>query len=309
MRYICAQPASQYYTWQVEVLINNFKKHGINPNHIDILCATEDGIVSEDWKKLQAHYNTIRFFFYKDTRIDKSYIPSIYFNLMKQHISAHPELREERLFLHDSDIIFTRPPELDWIKDSDSIWYLSNTNSYINFDYIQQKGNDIYEDMCAIIGIDKVVPKLMNSNSGGAQYIVKGEGYSFWDKVENDSIKLYKYFCDRAEYDTKNMKESFPIQKWTAGMWSLLWNAWKNGHETKVDPRLDFGWSTNNISDVEKYWILHNAGVTSTHVGLFYKGAYIDKLPYNEQLEIDPDKASYYYWKEVQETSKQTILI
>ena len=26
MRYICAQPASSFYTWQVEVVINNFKK-------------------------------------------------------------------------------------------------------------------------------------------------------------------------------------------------------------------------------------------------------------------------------------------
>ena len=36
IRFICAQPANSYYTWQVEVLINNFIKHGINPNQIDI---------------------------------------------------------------------------------------------------------------------------------------------------------------------------------------------------------------------------------------------------------------------------------
>ena len=42
LRYICAQPAIDYYTWQVEVMINNFKKHGINPTNIDILFSKEE---------------------------------------------------------------------------------------------------------------------------------------------------------------------------------------------------------------------------------------------------------------------------
>ena len=35
LRYICVQPRILYYAWQVEVMINNFIKHGINPNNID----------------------------------------------------------------------------------------------------------------------------------------------------------------------------------------------------------------------------------------------------------------------------------
>lgn len=307
VRYICAQPATTYYTWQVEVLINNFMKHGVNPNKIDILCSIDNEVPAE-WRILQQSYNTVRFFFYKDTREDKSYVPSIYFNLMKQHMMSHPELREERLFLHDSDIVFTRPPEVSWIQDHDKVWYMSDTNSYINYDYIQQKGNDIYEDMCAIIGIDKLIPKLMNNNSGGAQYIIKGEGYSFWEKVESDSIKLYSYFCNREAFDIERMKPHYAIQKWTAGMWALLWNAWRSGYETKVDKRLDFGWSTNHISDTQKYWILHNAGVTGADTDMFYKGAYMSQLPYKDKLNINQQKASFYYWNEIQETAKKTVL-
>ena len=309
MRYVCAQPATTFYTWQVEVMINNFKRQGVNPNHIDILCGIENGVIPHEWSVLRNHYNTIRFFFYDDTRTDRSYIPSIYFHLLKQHIAANPELRDEQLFLHDSDIVFTRTPQLDWVPIGNKIWYMSDTCNYINHDYIQQKGNDIYEDMCAIVGLDPLIPKLMNSNSGGAQYIVTGEGYSFWDKVEKDSNKLYSYFCKRVDYDTEKMGELYPIQKWTAGMWSLLWNAWKSGHETKVDPRMDFGWSTNPISDIDKHWILHNAGVSAEDTRLFYKGAYLDKLPYGESLDIDTERASYYYWKEIQEVAKCTVLV
>lgn len=251
MRYICAQPANDYYTWQVEVVIQNFKNQGINPNHIDILCAIENGNVPEVWRKLQQHYNTIRFFFYEDTRLNKSYQPSIYFNLMKEHMKALPELKEERLFLHDSDIIFTRPPELDWVKGK--IWYLSDTNSYINYDYIQQKEPGIYNRMCEIIGIDPIIPKLMNSNSGGAQYIIIGEGWEFWDKVEKDSVNLYTFFCEQEPNYIEKYKGDYPIQKWTAGMWAFLWNSWLNGHETQVNKNLDFGWVTQGIEAVDKY--------------------------------------------------------
>jgi len=307
LRYICCQPAIPYYTWQVEVVINNFIRMGINPNLIDIVCSINNDIVPEIWRKLQNKYNTVRFFFYNDTREQKNYIPSIYFNLMKQHIVARPEIKDDVLFTHDSDIIFTKPPNFNDMIDGDD-WYLSDTNSYINYDYIQQKGNDIYEKMCEIIGIDKEKPKEMNQHSGGAQYLVKNTTYEFWDKVEKDSSILYKHFCDvEPQYELKH-EGDYPIQKWTAGMWSYLWNAWYFGHNTIVDPRMSFGWVTNGMDDVEKHTILHNSGVVDASGRLFFKGSYINKLPYGENLDIDETKASYFYWQEICETAKKTIL-
>ena len=308
LRYICCQPAISYYTWQVEVLINNFKKMGVNPNYIDIVCAIDNDVIPDEWTKLMNHYNDVRFFFYNDSREDKSYIPSIYFNLMKQHIVARPEIQNDVLFLHDSDIVFTKSVDFNSMIEG-NVWYLSDTKFYINYDYIQQKGNHIYEKMCDIVGIDKLIPKLMNNNSGGAQYIVKNTTYEFWDKVETDSVKLYKYFCNEEPNYVKKHDGDYPIQKWTAGMWSLLWNAWYFGYETIIDKKMDFGWVTNSYSDVDKYAILHNAGVLNGNDGLFYKGNYIDKLPYNENLEIDEKRATFFYWKEIQETSAKSILI
>jgi hypothetical protein len=234
---------------------------------------------------------------------------------MKQHIVARPEIQNDVLFLHDSDIVFTKPVDFNSMIAGDS-WYLSDTKFYINYDYIQQKGNDIYEKMCDIIGIDKLIPKLMNTNSGGAQYIVKNTTYEFWDKVEKDSVKLYSYFCEVEPNYVKKNEHDYPIQKWTAGMWSLLWNAWLAGHETIVDDRMGFGWVTNPYSDIEKYSILHNAGVVSDSnnihsyaKGLFYKGNYINELPYNKPLIINEQYASYYYWNEICETAKKSVLI
>jgi len=281
---------------------------GVNPNYIDIVCAIDNDVIPDEWTKLMNHYNDVRFFFYNDSREDKSYIPSIYFNLMKQHIVARPEIQNDVLFLHDSDIVFTKSVDFNSMIEG-NVWYLSDTKFYINYDYIQQKGNHIYEKMCDIVGIDKLIPKLMNNNSGGAQYIVKNTTYEFWDKVETDSVKLYKYFCNEEPNYVKKHDGDYPIQKWTAGMWSLLWNAWYFGYETIIDKKMDFGWVTNSYSDVDKYAILHNAGVLNGNDGLFYKGNYIDKLPYNENLEIDEKRATFFYWKEIQETSAKSILI
>jgi len=308
LRYICAQPANDYYLWQVEVVINNFIKNGVAAENIDILLAITDNKITDNWKALKKHYSNVRFFFYKDLRTDTSYIPSIYFNLMKQHLQNRPELKNEVLFLHDSDIVFTKPVNFDSMIDGD-VWYLSNTNSYINYDYIQQKGNDVYEGMCKIVGIDKLIPKLMNTNSGGAQYIVKNTTYEFWEKVELDSVKLYSYFNEIESEFLKNNSNQYPIQKWTAGMWSLLWNAWLFGNQTIVDNKLDFTWTTNLIEECEKYSILHNAGVTTDNSRLFFKGNYTSKLPYNDKLDIDETKASYYYWNEIQEVAKKSILL
>ena len=310
LRFICAQPAVKYYTWQVEVMINNFIKHGINPNQMDILCAINNNVIPNEWSKLANHYNYVRFFFYNDTRTDKSYIPSIYFNMMKQHIVARPEIQNDILFTHDSDTIFTKKPDFSSMcNDHDKAWYLSDTKFYINYDYIQQKGNETYLKMCEIVGIDKLIPKLMNNNSGGAQYLIKDTNYEFWDKVERDSIALYAYFNSVEHlYQLKHVGD-YPIQKWTAGMWSYLWNAWYFGHETLVDKRMDFGWVTNHISDVEKYCMLHNAGVTEDRKDLFYKGKFINELPYNKDIIVNKDNASYYYWQEICETAKKSILL
>ena len=39
MIYMCAQPGIKYYMWQVEVMLHNFEKHGIDMNNVHILFA------------------------------------------------------------------------------------------------------------------------------------------------------------------------------------------------------------------------------------------------------------------------------
>lgn len=301
MKYICVQPAIKYYTWQLEVMISNFLKMGVNKDDIHIVCLI-DKLIPQDYIKLQSY--GAKFFFYEDTRMDRSYIPSVYFHGLKKHLQANPELTNERLFLHDSDIVFTKRPTFDNIPD-DGKFYLSDTNHYINYDYVISKGEAQFLKMCEIIGLSPEIVRNNNKNSGGAQYLVKGVTYELFDKIENDSNKLYAYLC---EMEALWNKDFYAIQKWTSGMWAELWNFWKYGFETVVDERMGFGWVTSPINDVEKYSILHNAGVTVGSAGLFFKGAYINELPYFKNLQIDQSRASAFYYEQILNAERHTVL-
>ena len=286
LRYVCAQPRILYYAWQVEVMINNFISKGINPNNIDIVIAynkedetsTQENIMA--FNKLASYYNAVRFFFYEDTRKKPwNYISSIRPNVLKQHFKAHPELKEDVIFYHDCDIVFSKNPDFSKFLN-DNIWYLSDTNSYINHSYITSKGLDIYQKMIDIVGIDPLIPKLMNSNSGGAQYILKNVDETFWEKVENDAEKIYTEISLMNGEKKLNDPSYHELQIWCADMWAVLWNGWYFGHETKVVPELNFTWATDKNEDFYNKTIYHNAGATCGCERQFYKANYINILPY-----------------------------
>jgi hypothetical protein len=319
LRFVCAQPRLLYYAWQVEVMINNFTKHGINPNNIDVLIAWNPNDLTtsvtenvDSWNKLAEKYNSVRFFFYQDTRQQPiHYISSIRPNLLKQHWLAHPYLKDEAIYYHDCDAIFTKTPNFEKFLDYfDSNWYLSDTNHYINYDYIVGKGHGIYEKMCEIVGLDPIIPKLMRYNSGGAQYILKNIDHTFWEKVERDSETLFHEITQMNTLIQQTNPGYHELQIWCADMWAVLWNGWKLGHPTKVVPELNFSWATDPIEAWDRSLIFHNAGITCNCGRAFYKGIYQNELPYNISLEsFNENKNSYNYVKEILETAKNSCLI
>jgi len=299
--FMSAQPDHPYFHWQVEVLINNFIKLGINPNWIEILWAYS-GNPSYEGLALATKYPTVRFFFYEKTVKDNfGYIPILRPDILEQHFRRFPELRGETVFYHDSDIIFRKLPDFDSMH-SDSYWYLSDTVSYIGANYIKSKSEDLFLDLCSL---SKIPPETVEKNeegSGGAQYLMKGVTADFWQEVKEDSLLLYKYMSDRENEERKTLsadelKTYNPVQKWCADMWSVLWGAWKMGAQTIVTPDLDFSWGTSSISDYESCNIMHNAGVTGDRSAeLFYKADFRDSSPFAADLSfVKPDTASAKY--------------
>lgn len=307
IRFICAQPTSLFYAWQVEVMINNFIEMGVNPNSIDIVSWKVNNVIPEEWVKLANAYPA-RFFFYDDTRVTRHYISSIRPNILKQHFAAYPELEEEAILYHDCDIVLTKPINWEQFLDDDK-WYGSDTRWYIAHSYILSKGQDVLDKMCEIVGIEESIIKDNELNSIGAQYLMKGINAEFWANVEKDCERLYNEITMLNNIKKAENNQYHELQIWCADMWAVLWNGWKLGKETICHPDLEFAWGTSSESDFERFNILHNAGVVSSADGLFYKAEFMDRLPYNLNLNIKEGTASKKYYEIIQQVEKKSVLI
>ena len=43
--------------------------------------------------------------------------------------------------------------------------------------------------------------------------------------------------------------------------------------------------------------------------GMFFKSEYMDEYPYNKELDLDKEFASYNYWELIQDTAKKSVLL
>lgn len=299
--YICAQPASIYYAWQLEVMITNFLKNGIQPDQIHIVLGETVDYNEKLWTDLYSRYPGVTFGLYPDYRTSRLYIPSLRPHILKKHFAQHPYLQSAAVFYHDCDMVFTKPVDWSEFVDDDT-WYLSNTISYVGAKYIKSKQLDIFSEMCGIVGIDAEFVESQEENSGGAQYIMKNVTSDFWNKVENDCELLTAYFVRKSQ-QPHTIENYHPIQTWTADMWAVLWNGWTHGHNIRVTPELNFCWGTDVMEKWNNCKIFHNAGVMPTSVGMFYKARYTDKYPTDLNVnDFNPDRCSYNYVKQIIDT-------
>ena len=301
MIYICAQPATQYFGWQIDVMLHSFLTTGVDMNNVHIVSAIQNE-VDPYFDKLKEKYKNVTFEFYEDTRKSKKYISSVRPHILAKHFAKHRWLEKENVFYHDCDIALTKPIDFSGLKDDD-ICYLSDTISYIGHDYILSKGNEVLDKMCSIMNLPKEIVRKNEKNSGGAQYLLKKINFRFWLQVEWDSEKLFTEITKLNEELVKKDPNYHTLQIWCADMWAVLWNLWKANKETKVVKELNFLWSVTNKDQWHANSIYHNAGVTAKSEGLFYKGKYIKEMPDLELNEgLDKTKCSYNYYLLVQQT-------
>lgn len=291
--FVTAQPDVPYFHWQSTVYIHNFIEKGISPDKIHIIFGVVNVDKQPSKESLELKELGVNIHHYYDDRVKKNYIPSVKPFLISKWLKEYPELGE-CFFLHDADIIFRTLPDFDKLL-KDDVTYLSDTIGYIGYNYINDcclryethhpnsgKGQ-LIQEMVDVVGISVDVVKDNQNNSGGGQYIIKNTNYELWEKIYSDCTPLYEQML--------NYQKRFPIspgeiQFWTAEMWSLLWNLWKFGIDTKITNELDFCWATDSISIYEKKPILHMAGVTPDLKNTkFYKGDYINVNPLDKLKE------------------------
>jgi hemerythrin superfamily protein len=299
MYYICAQPAETYFYWQIRTMLFSFSKQGVAMDKVHVVLGIRSSL-SEQYKSLIKEYPTVLFATYQDERTPGEYAAGAKPYLMHKHYKKHKWLEREAVFFHDCDIALTKPLDFqDMLQDD--ILYLSDTVSYLGYEYIKSKGDRPLEIMLEIVGISEHTVKQNQDHSGGAQYLLKSVDEAFWAKTYADCKALYKALLEHNS--TLEKTAEYPIQVWCAEMWATLWNLWARGLKTRVDSRLEFSWATYAATEYDRCAIYHNAGVNDAQSGMFYKGAYTQVLPYNLELQLNASLASHNYYLLVQESN------
>jgi len=280
--FVSAQPDQVYFHWQVELYMYQFAKQGIKDKCYAVFGYTGNG-PSQYIVNLAKKYNIA---WYKDERNHNTpnfYIPSIRPHILKRFFKDRPELGKN-VFYHDSDIFLVKLPPFELML-KDDVAYLSDTVSYIGYDYIVECSkrykkkypelvdNDLFKKMCQCVGISENLVKENQENSGGAQYLLKNIDGAYWEDVEATCFKMYNML--------KKYEAKYPIpdhiQSWTTDMWAVLWHYWKRGNKTAIHPELDFSWATDSRKNYREKNIFHLAGVTEeSPKNIFFKGKYTD---------------------------------
>lgn len=296
LKLISAQPATQYYAWQVEVYLNQFIRLGYDPKDIHVVAGyTYD--IDESWAKLYHAFPDVEIYFYKYQ--ETSYAPAMQSAILSQHFKKHDYLSDCAIFFHDADFLFTRYFDFSPFLNDDK-WYFSDTINYIGADYIKSKGESVLDIMCHTVGIDRLLVEANQQNSGGAQKLMKNVTSDYWTEVNVHSNNLYDTLKKVAHIKPKD--HPYGIQVWTASMWAELWTAWKRGHTVEVPKEFDFCWATCPIDRWDDLSFFHNAGVANPNSGMFYKAEFIDKLPYSDDNQYSDRTCSYRYAEIVRST-------
>jgi len=288
MKIILCQPAIKRFEWELEVCLTNLQSVGFDMKDVVLILNTHDYKVPET---LSSKYG-VEVHTYTDKRSDKQYIPSVKPWLWWQYLAEDPERENEDYFYFDSDVIFRKRPDFRKLKAKPDRWLCSNTLSYISIDYIKQceHGAEILKRMADIVGVTIESLETINHNSGGAQWIISHPTAEYWRKVYVDSNRLWRYL---QTVDSN-------IQKWTAEMWSQLWNMMYFNIGPVISDELDFCWATDPVKRWNETKIMHNAGVTVDDKCLFFKGKYVNSTPFDDDLSfVDKTKCSYKYSKAV----------
>lgn len=283
MKIIMCQPAIPRFQWEVDTAITSIR--ALTETPIVLLFISYDQSVIDHFK---GRYTNLEIHGYPDGRPNQTYPATTRPYLMAQYLAEDSSREKETYFQIDCDVIFREWPDFDTMKLNDTKrLYGSDCGGYIDYDYLitRRMGPQIICEFANKLGTTE---ELIKATPGaGAQWVYTNPTAELWGKIWADCDVLYTYL---QPLDSN-------IQKWTAEMWSQLYNFAEAGWKVEIHPELDFCRPTDPIAMWEQTKILHNAGVIGEGAaGLLYKGKYTDISPFHENLDwVRRDKAGRKY--------------
>lgn len=279
MRVVVPMPDAPYYLWQALVQAAHMEKLGMDDVHYLVYYSFRPSLKV----RKMAEALPATFHFYEDSNMGQreGYDPAMKPLLVGLWMAEDRE-RENVPFLYlDPDAVLTRVPA-SWPAP----WHASDTDSYVGPDYIRSKGDELFIEMCRIVGVD---PKdAVNASGIGAQYIIGGTTAEFWRRVALDSVRVY-HLClgDTSDH---------PIQAWCAEMYVTWMAAVRDGLDPRADESMKFMWANHDLSgwsDPDTMFY-HNAGVIEENGEHFCKLSW-QSSPFRSEIAVSSKSASRAY--------------
>ena len=299
---LTSQPDIAYFWWQNLVQFCNLESIGQLKHHRAIFLYNKNIGPSKWITEFQREFPT-NVFIYENRKASTHYLPQQKLHGFVNYFEEFPHHQRQDIFVFDSDLIFREPIDFSVFKETNTI-HGSDTNSYLNYDYIMQKGEPMLEAMCEAGGVSKEVVKENNLNCPGAQLYYKEVPHllDYFRRAELSCIDLYDAMVNHPTYQEPDV----PIQAWTAEMWMVLWEAWIRGTKTKVDKELEFSWATNTLKEWELSKMLHMAGLTEENSkNKFMKSRYLNGFPFHDKHDLNESTITRKYVEVFDEIKKQ----
>lgn len=295
--FVQACPDDSCFWWQTAVQLNNFRKYGYSKDYHALIFLPGDRLhhgFSGKWKYLERKFPEAHFHYIKDEdgimEVAKmvDYIPLLRPYCLQKFLERNPEFTDAAIFYCDSDILFTKKPEIEKLVDDD-INYLSYTGTketeynYMCHEHFTSKEQNIRDDMKEQYEKEDILSKMTtwfgvkkqffvyNKNSiGGAQYLLKNMTPEFFKKVYDGCIVIRTLLSMANQQlmkgETKEERENNGWQSWCADMWSIQLSLWGDGRKTRCPDEMNFCWATDKIEKWNKCTIYHDAGGTATPI-------------------------------------------
>lgn len=286
MKYVYAQSADLRFKWELDVALTNL--YGLDPQaKVVVLFLMTEGSDPEVDSYIRDKYPQAEVHSYSDGRIKTSYLATIRPYLWVMYLSEYRNREGDTYFQVESDVIFRRLPDFSKIPLTKSDWYASDCSSYIAYNpYLKglKNSDEIVNGMARLTRITR--QQLEETAGVGAHWLMKKPTAGYWLNVLESCDSLYEFLTITPSN----------IQRWTAEMWAQLYGAVAFGKTWHTSEELNFSMANDSVIKYERCNIMHNSGATSEMPGLFYKGAYIDKTPFRDDLSwVDKNKASSKY--------------
>jgi hypothetical protein len=293
-------PDSPYYLWQALVQMANFRELGYEEDaHYPIVYFNErpSDLLLRFWESEEIRASL---HLYPDTRADTSYSASMKPWLMGQFFEQFPEESSSVYNYLDPDCVFTRPMDFTPFLGDDDRWYGSDTRSYTGVQYIRDKGEQLFLDLCKIADVSPEDVLAHDEHSLGAQYFIKNADADLWFTVERNSVTAYQHMRETADrYHPAG--HQYPVQAWCAEMYMQQFETIRAGFTPVASDLMTFCWANAPAEAWDEHPYFHDAGQTTENGRDFCKITW-QSSPFRKDIQVSRDSASYRYVELIRRT-------